>query len=60
MFSNTLSNFKTIFKEGGSFVKTVTFGTITSVKDDICQYQADRKEFNEWRKAKNSTNIAKK
>lgn len=55
MFSNTLSNFKSIFKKGVDFVKTVTIGTITSVKDDICQSIDNHKEFKEWQKNKNSS-----
>ena len=57
MFSNTLSNLKSTFKKGVDFVKTASIGTITSVKNDICEeieFRKEYKAFREW-KAKQET-----
>lgn len=60
MFSNTLSNFKSIFKKGVDLVKTSTIGTITSVKNDICQSIDNRKRYQEWLKANPPTETSEK
>lgn len=44
MLSNTFSHFKNLVKGGFNFVKDATFGTITAVKNDICQELEIRKE----------------
>lgn len=54
MFNNTLNQIGTILKEGLGFVKTVTIGTLTAVKDDcvkISQDAKDFKAFQEWKKS---------
>lgn len=60
MFHNTLSNFKSIFKKGLDFVKTVTVGTITSLKDDICEEYSIQKEVRELRKARQTSKTSEK
>ena len=57
MFSNTLSHIKTLVKESFSLVKTVSIGTITAVKNDVCQLAKDAKDFKafkEWQAQQNS------
>ncbi len=60
MFSNTFKNLKETFKKGVDFIKAGTIGTITSLKNDICQYSNDIKEFKEFRKNKHSTENSEK
>ena len=60
MLHNTFSNFKNTFKKGVDFVKTATIGTITAVKNDICEEINLRKEVKELRKAKTSTETSEK
>lgn len=55
MFSNTFNNLKESFKKGVDFVKTFTFGTITSLKNDICEEIEVRKEVKELRKSRKNT-----
>lgn len=57
MFTNTLNQVKTIVKEGFGFVKTVTIGTLTAIKDDCVKIADERKEFKafqEWKKSQSS------
>lgn len=60
MFSNTFKSLKTSFKKGVDFAKSVTVGTITAIKDDICQEADIVKEFREFRKSKLSSENASK
>ena len=60
MLHHTFSNFKNSLKKGVDFVKTVTIGTITSIKDDICEEISLRKEVKELRKARNSSESSEK
>jgi hypothetical protein len=60
MFSNTFNNLKQSFKKGADFVKTFTIGTITSLKNDICEEIEVRKEVKELRKAKKASNSSEK
>lgn len=58
MLSNTFSHFKSLVKGGFSFVKDATFGTISAVKNDICQELEIRREVKaviEARKASQSS-----
>ena len=58
MLSNTFSHFKNLVKGGFNLVKDVTIGTITAVKNDICQELEIRKEVKavlEARKASESS-----
>ena len=56
MFFNTLSHLKSLVKESFSLVKTVSVGTITAVKNDVCQIAKDVKDFKnfkEWQAQQN-------
>ena len=58
MFNNTLNQICTIFKEGLGFVKTVTIGTLTAVKDDCVKVVDDYKDFKafqEWKKSQQNS-----
>ena len=60
MLSNTFSHFKNLVKGGFTFVKDATIGTITAVKNDICQSIDTHKEFKEWKANKNSSETSEK
>ena len=55
-----IENFKEIGKKGLDFVKTLTIGTVTSIKDDICQYRDKRKAQEEWWKSTHSSTDSEK
>lgn len=60
MFNNTFNNLKSIFKKGVDLVKTSTIGTITAIKDDICEEIDLRKEVKALREARKASETSEK
>lgn len=60
MFNSTFSHIKKLVKESFNLVKDVTLGTITAVKDDICEEHELRKEVKALREAKKASNSSAK
>ena len=60
MFNNTLINLKSTFKKGVDFTKSFSIGTITSIKNDICEELELRKEVKALREAKKASESSEK